>query len=439
MKNQNKFNNHVRNKVILCFFTTFLIVPLYTAGMMRCTNRLSICGGDKDLDPDNQCQAYERSPKEPTDICGTGEVTNPYKPFVICSLSELHKIRENLSGHYVLGKEIDMSITHEASKHWIPIGSLIEPFSGTFNGGKHIIKNAYINISGDSFTGFFGKVQGSEALIKNVYLENIYVHGFTYVGGLVGWNEFGIIQNSYVTGYVRGQTAGGIIGRSRGGIIQNSYFEGTARGVTAGSGGIVGYSDGGIVESCYAAGLSRSSGYAGGVVGWQREMSAIINSFSMNKITSSKESIGGLVGVNEGHIYTSYSISEVEFSNIRPNQRGGGLVGLNTGMIENSYAAGNVILAKYLGAFIGKNEGGIIMGNNYYTQNTNAIGIGDDCLNCQHINREELENNFNEKNGFDSTPPGLGWGDAWYNTEKENFPCLRAIDFGRGGCPEEKQ
>src|SRR5690606_17241102 len=73
------------------------------------------------------------------------------------------------------------------------------------------------------------------------------VSGASNVGGISGWNEGGIISNSYVTGAVSASVnrVGGLVGYNDGvvgqnGIVQTSYASGLVSGGAADQGGVAG-------------------------------------------------------------------------------------------------------------------------------------------------------------------------------------------------------
>jgi len=75
--------------------------------------------------------------------------------------------------------------------------------------------------------GLFGINTGT---IKNLGLVAFYIKGGGeyYVGGLVGNNYNGTINNSYATGTVDGAYyVGGLVGNNYGGTISNSYSTST--------------------------------------------------------------------------------------------------------------------------------------------------------------------------------------------------------------------
>src|SRR5690625_4940338 len=113
---------------------------------------------------------------------GSGVAGDPY---VIKTAEQLDKVRENLTAHYKLGADIDLS----GYDNWDQIGKNFgTAFQGTFDGDGHTIKNLTI-IGNESNVGLFGYVlstKGYSPVIKNIQLENIHVTGNQNVGGLIG-------------------------------------------------------------------------------------------------------------------------------------------------------------------------------------------------------------------------------------------------------------
>lgn len=121
-------------------------------------------------------------------------------PWQIASAEQLQLIRENLSGHYTLIADIDLS----GYENWEPIGAFQSlsdapedaevphpdyAFTGTFDGAGHTISNPKVSAATPMGAGLFGCASGTEngeAYIGNFTLENIDVSGFYLVGGAVG-------------------------------------------------------------------------------------------------------------------------------------------------------------------------------------------------------------------------------------------------------------
>ena len=73
-------------------------------------------------------------------------------------------------------------------------------FRATFDGNEHIISNLYINRSSESGPGVGGLFGSSRGTIIRTGLVNVDITAEERVGGLVGWNDYGSIMYSYVTG-----------------------------------------------------------------------------------------------------------------------------------------------------------------------------------------------------------------------------------------------
>jgi uncharacterized repeat protein (TIGR02543 family) len=175
----------------------------------------------------------------------------------ISSAQELYDVRYDLSGTYVLAEDIDLS--GYAGGEWSPIGDFAAPFTGTFDGQGHVIKNLKITAAAgnDSYIGLFGAVQGGN--IENLGLVDTQITlsggARAHVGGIVGRASGPFaIENCYSTGGVSVSIADDI-----------SYV-----------GGIVGYAhaDSGelTIKNCYNTGAIASAAgtqypYAGGIAG----------------------------------------------------------------------------------------------------------------------------------------------------------------------------
>ena len=197
-----------------------------------------------------------------------------------------------------------------SDKGWYPLGNFANPFNTEFNGNGHTISGLTINRNDSyDYVGLFGHI-GADAEIKGLNLTNVNVAGRFNVGGLVGWNNQGVISDSYVSGTTTASEAwvGGMVGDSVG-LIANSHADSTVSG----------------------------DRIVGGLVGYHKRANTIINSYAMGD-ASGRSFVGGLVGLNEGPIANSYATGDVDDSIFYA----GGLVGLNTDIIRNSYASGDV-------------------------------------------------------------------------------------------------
>ena len=272
---------------------------------------------------------------------GEGTEENPY---LIKTVEELNAINYSLSTHYKLANDINM----QDKTFEIIAKTQSTAFTGTFDGDGHKISNLKIE-SDNQYIGMFGYINGGK--IKNLGLEKVDIKGTTnnsYTGGIVGQLNSGTIENSYVTGEVKGTSqVGGLVGYLGNGTITNTYVAVKVTGTGNYIGGLVGY-----IGNSYAK---------------------VSNSYSTGTVTGTSY-VGGLVGRNTGTITNTYVIGVVTGTSYA-----GGLIGENTGTITNTYAIGPVSGTSYVGGLIGNNRGTVT--NSYWavditTQTVSSGGEG---------------------------------------------------------------
>lgn len=220
-------------------------------------------------------------------------ITSKYESVVfIDSCSALQNISKDLTGYYVLTKDIDCS-----GFNFIPLGT----FSGVLEGNGYrifnisIVSNYYLN--GD--TGQSSLTDYNLGIIKNLGIVNPNIIARYETAAFARRNE-GLIEKSYVSGFGRIYsfgywTAAGGIARYNSGKINNCY---SAISVSANpgyaspsqrrnnAGVLVAYNQG-IINNSYVLGVSNEgwdpragiSAYVGG-------NSLIQNSFSINSSES---------------------------------------------------------------------------------------------------------------------------------------------------------
>ncbi|MCL2013189.1 MAG: InlB B-repeat-containing protein [Cystobacterineae bacterium] len=265
-----------------------------------------------------------------------------------------------LTRHYRLTENISLAEPAQPTgSNWTAIGTNNAPFVGSLNGENHELLRLRIRASGSNYQGLFGYI-GEGATLENIRLTEVSVNSYQNVGGLVGWNYRGTVQNSYATGSVngRGGHVGGLVGYNREGTVQNSYATGsvTGGGIAAYSyvGGLVG-SNTGTVHNSYATGsVTASDSYVGGLVGLNT-FGTVHNSYATGSVSGSSNYVGGLVGYTAGGtVHNSYATGSVSGSECV-----GGLVGWNNGgTVQNSYATGSVTGSdRYVGGLVGGNGG----------------------------------------------------------------------------------
>jgi len=134
----------------------------------------------------------------------------------------------------------------------------------------------------------FGVI-GDGGTVENLGLINVDINGGAYIGGITGDN-YGVIRNCYVAGKVSG-TSGYV-------------------------GGIIGYNwSSGIVRNCYSTAIVSGNGNIGGIVGNNAMNGYIQNCVALNiSITStSMSNTAGRVVSNSGSTYVNnnYSSSSI--------------------------------------------------------------------------------------------------------------------------------
>ena len=148
---------------------------------------------------------------------------------------------------------------------WMPIGTTIHPFAGTFDGQGHTISNLNVSIdyaASGGVAGLFGQIAAS-GIVKDVHVARGTIaissnnNNFTcYLGSIAGINEgtiVGCTNTALVTGgFWTDARVGGLVGENNtGGKVQNSYNRGI---VYAGNSyllaGVVGNNKG-LIQNCF--------------------------------------------------------------------------------------------------------------------------------------------------------------------------------------------
>jgi len=232
---------------------------------------------------------------------GSGTETDPYQ---VANAVQLNKVRNHLTSHFIQTADIDLSdyvteggIFYNEGEGWEPIGDSSNKFQGSYDGDGYTISNLFIERPSENYVGLFGINRGS---LKNIKLENIYVTGNEYVGGIVGSidsdaiNLFGSVISSYSSGTVSGNRyIGGLTGASPGSYLQISRcFSSASVSGNWGVGGLVGMMYGSI-SNCYATGDITGSTRIGGLVG--EPYGTITNCYSIGFVIGTTD-VGGLLG-----------------------------------------------------------------------------------------------------------------------------------------------
>ena len=207
----NKRNqNHIQMKSLSLILALLLVLSVFSGCGSKET--VSTSGSAADSVTDGSASANENEADADADSAepsgegtdgdmlfagGSGSAEDPWK---IATAEQLDRIRDDLTGHYTLIDDIDLS----GYENWMPIGTF-QPrsdapedaevphpdyaFTGTFDGAGHTISNLTISCEAPMGAGLFGCASGTEsnaASIGHFTLKDVNVSGFYLVGGAVG-------------------------------------------------------------------------------------------------------------------------------------------------------------------------------------------------------------------------------------------------------------
>ena len=246
---------------------------------------------------------------------GSGAEADPY---VITTVQQLQEMQDDLNAYYVLGSDIDASDTKtwNGGEGFLPLGTALNPFTGTFDGQRHMISSLFIDRPTTDGVGLFGYI-GDGSVVCNVGLAEVDITARRNSGSLVGHSSGSTVCNSWSSGSVQGShdyqmRLGGLVGVSSGAdsyVYQCfSSVNVTATGGAHQVGGLAGYNGhGSIMSDCYATGDVSGYWKVGGLVGDNPypEGGYITRCYSIGRVTGIG---GGLVGFNynSGRTYDSY-------------------------------------------------------------------------------------------------------------------------------------
>jgi hypothetical protein len=260
----------------------------------------------------------------------SGGAGSPQNPFLISTVADLGKLAGksvNWDRCFKLTQDLDLE-----GKNLTPIGTLLKPFTGSFNGAYYRIKNLHVYDTGSAGggVGLFGVVRGANASLAGVILENPTIIGNSAdnVGALVGLLDGGTVcQCAVVGGRVFGSVGrdsctGGLAGANFGGVILECYSTAMVEGISASGGLVASNKEGGAVEDSYAKGrvvmrplwLSEQAYYCGGLVGLNRGSVSYCYADTPMSILAPGDSngySGGLIGgtVTVAYPYTSWVLT----------------------------------------------------------------------------------------------------------------------------------
>jgi len=260
---------------------------------------------------------------------GSGTGSDPY---LITNEDELFDVRNDLSAHYKLMADIDLTewIAEESPKDgWNPLGNATTPFTGIFDGNYHSIKGLYIERPTTDRVGLFGEIH--QATVKNTALVNPIMTGGNWVGGIIGkillvnddHDDYNrnpcsnhVYDNVVIGGVIKGKSnIGGIIGGSDWDqktychgtcYIKGNYSSTTIEGIKN-CGGIIGYVN---TRNIYYAPRGR----------YYQAITYLSDNNYIGNLHADEDCVGGIVGMVG--VVKSYSSDNHNY-----NMSGGNLIG----------------------------------------------------------------------------------------------------------------
>ena len=277
--------------------------------------------------------------------------------------------------------------------------------AGTFALGSDL------NLTGVTWTPirtFTGKLTGLGHNLSNLTSTSNGLFNELGVGGEI---RDLILDNATITSV--NNHVGGLVGQAYGlSSIKNiTVLNSSISGATC-TGGLVGLNQGNISTS-YSTGNVQGNIAVGGLVG-EGDAGSIQNSYSASNVRGTNL-IGGLVGINSAIITNTYAVGTVTSSDTA-----GGLVGkITAGTVTTNWASGYVVGNSSAGGLFGSVEGSPAISNNYWDSTTTgqqyAVGGGTDTTGAITNANAYTQANYT---GFDFT-------NTWFSVNGYTRPFLK--------------
>ncbi len=268
------------------------------------------------------CNGYQPAVEEllDYDINGDGNVDTDDKAYEITNAGQLYWFADKINNDYenykdknaVLTKDItvnegvlsngELNTENESTfRSWTPIGYQDSSgtkcsYKGIFDGAGNTITGLYFDNPSKGAVGFFCLNSGT---IKNVCIDDSFIHGSSNIGGVCAYNDTGgNIETCNNNGFINGENVfiGGVCGYNGGtitncentgnvfgsdcvggvcgcndGLVKNCSNKGNVKapnsGAFGGVGGVCGYFDSGSLETSYNTGDVQGSSNVGGICG----------------------------------------------------------------------------------------------------------------------------------------------------------------------------
>lgn len=235
---------------------------------------------------------------------------------VITNATQLDEVRNNLSGNYILGCNIDLA----SFGNWEPIGNDSNPFTGTFDGNGYTVFGVKVYCAQANSIGFFGYVSGGT--IKNLHISgNIMAdvgdysgdYVFVNVGGIAGYVNKTVVKQCSFEGAIRCSVGNYCFSRASGIALAisssltdcyvNADIYAFSKAVNVMSAGISAWSDSTTIDKCYFKGSvvgesNRGYCYVGGInaSGGGTISNCVVNSNNITGTTNDAKTYVNTIG-----------------------------------------------------------------------------------------------------------------------------------------------
>ncbi|MCL2219050.1 MAG: hypothetical protein FWC23_00655 [Chitinispirillia bacterium] len=377
------------------------IAPLTAISALAAALALSGCGGSKTTSGGGALSSAESgtgtttrvresvrtAPAEEPDTSwynSEGTVFQITKAGQLAGLAKLVNRGNRFEGKTImLSADIDLSGYNSGAafndgKGWIPIGTKMQMFKGTFAGGGKTIRGLYINDPKLFQAGLFGRVDGGT--IKELGLADVNITAGGRTGAVAGGIAGSTIEQCHSSGNIKGKGfVGGLVGNAGNkSNVLSSYSTAAVNGENY-VGGLVGEADNGsTVARSYSTGNITGNEAVGGISGAVMDKdSNISNCYSTGKITCGSSG-GGIAGqiADGASVTTSWTTSE-----IHGRTRVGGIAGQVGGAITGCVALNPSLKTEAKGAFAGRigghGDGRASSANLAFSGMKNAAGTTD--------------------------------------------------------------
>jgi hypothetical protein len=205
---------------------------------------------------------------------------SPEQPYLICSAQQLlylgtHPALWPMGLSFTIKADIDL-----AGQNHTPIGNDPNFFTGSIDGGGHVVSNLTINTPAQSYVALVGGLRSGH--IKRLGMLNPVTSGNQDVGSLLGVGFSSYVVDSYVsggsvsgTGFVGSVMAGGVTSAR----VERCYSASTITAGSSAAGGITGESFGAVLQDSFAASLVTDNSGANTSGPLRPGMDPVSNSF----------------------------------------------------------------------------------------------------------------------------------------------------------------